>query len=52
MFAAFGPEPELQIFGGGPRRRLAPMLDGDQKRIRLAYSVLFSLPEAPVIFLW
>ncbi len=50
VFAAFGPEPELQIFGRGLRRRLAPMLDCDQKRIRLAYSVLFSLPGAPVIF--
>jgi maltose alpha-D-glucosyltransferase/alpha-amylase len=50
VFAAFGPEPEVQIYGRGLRRRLAPMLGGDQGRLRLAYSVLFSLPGAPVIF--
>jgi maltose alpha-D-glucosyltransferase/alpha-amylase len=50
VFAAFGPEPEMQIYGRGLRRRLAPMLGGDQKQIRLAYSVLFSLPGAPMLF--
>ncbi len=50
VFAAFGPEPSMQVYGRGLRRRLAPMLDGDQKRIRLAYSLLFSLPGAPMVF--
>jgi maltose alpha-D-glucosyltransferase/alpha-amylase len=50
ILAAFGPDPEFQIYGRGLRRRLAPMLNGDQDRIRLAYSVLFSLPGAPMIF--
>ena len=50
IFAAFGPDPELQIYGRGLRRRLAPMLGGDQARIRLAYSLLFSLPGAPMLF--
>jgi maltose alpha-D-glucosyltransferase/alpha-amylase len=50
VFAAFGPEPRYQIYGRGLRRRLAPMLDGDQKRLRLAYSLLFSLPGAPMLF--
>lgn len=50
VFAAFGPEPEMQIYGRGLRRRLAPMLDGNQERLRMAYSVLFSLPGAPMIF--
>ncbi|MDP8922694.1 MAG: alpha-amylase family glycosyl hydrolase, partial [Chloroflexota bacterium] len=40
VFAAFGPEPEMQIFGRGLRRRLAPMLGGDRAKIRLAYSLL------------
>jgi maltose alpha-D-glucosyltransferase/alpha-amylase len=50
IFAAFGPDPEFQIYGRGLRRRLAPMLNGEQDRIRMAYSVLFSLPGAPMIF--
>ena len=29
VFAAFGPEPEMQIYGRGLIRRLPPMLDGD-----------------------
>ena len=44
VFAAFGPEPDMQIYGRGLRRRLPPMLDGDPRRIRMVYSLLFSLP--------
>lgn len=50
VFAAFGPEPSMQLFGRGLRRRLPPMLDGDPARIRLVYSLLFSLPGTPVLF--
>jgi trehalose synthase len=50
VFAAFGPDPEMQIFGRGLRRRLPPMLEGDPARIRLAYSLMFSLPGTPVLF--
>lgn len=50
IFAAFGPEPEMQVFDRGLRRRLAPMLNGDQARLRMAYAMLFSLPGAPMIF--
>src|SRR4051794_32037429 len=48
-FAAFGPEEDMQLYGRGIRRRLAPMLDGDQTRLRLAYSLQFTLPGTPVI---
>jgi maltose alpha-D-glucosyltransferase/alpha-amylase len=48
-FAAFGPEPDMQLYGRGIRRRLAPMLDGDQARLRLAYSLQFTLPGTPVL---
>jgi maltose alpha-D-glucosyltransferase/alpha-amylase len=47
-FAAFAPEPNMQLYGRGIRRRLAPML-AEPKRIELAYSLLFSLPGTPVI---
>jgi glycosidase len=50
VFAAFGPEPEMQLYGRGLRRRLPPMLDGDPRRLRLVYSLLFSLPGTPVLF--
>jgi maltose alpha-D-glucosyltransferase/alpha-amylase len=49
VFAAFGPEPEMQLYGRGIRRRLAPMLGGDQRRIRMAYALQCSLPGTPVI---
>lgn len=48
VLARFGPEEEMQLYGRGIRRRLAPML-GDRRHLELAYSVLFSLPGTPVI---
>ncbi|GAB2948365.1 alpha-amylase family protein [Nonomuraea fastidiosa] len=50
VFAAFGPEEDMQIFGRGLRRRLPPMMGGDERRVKMAYSLLFSLPSTPVIF--
>jgi maltose alpha-D-glucosyltransferase/alpha-amylase len=47
VFEAFAPNPTMKIFGRGIRRRLAPMLK-DPRRIRTAYSLLFSLPGAPL----
>ena len=49
VFATFGPDPEMQLYERGIRRRLAPMLDGDRRRLELAYSLLFTLPGSPVI---
>ena len=50
VFGAFGPEEGMQLFGRGIRRRLPPMLGGDERLIRCAYSLLFSLPGTPVLF--
>jgi trehalose synthase len=50
VFAAFGPEEQLQLYGRGLRRRLPTMLGGDQRRIRMVYSLAFSLPGTPVLF--
>jgi len=50
VFDAFGPDQELQLYGRGIRRRLPTMLGGDERRIRLAYSLAFSLPGTPVLF--
>jgi maltose alpha-D-glucosyltransferase/alpha-amylase len=49
VFAAFGPAPEMQLYSRGIRRRLAPMLDGDRKRLESAYSLMLTLPGTPVI---
>ncbi len=49
VFEAFAPDEDMLIFGRGIRRRLAPMFNGDQKRLELAYSLLFSMPGTPVI---
>ncbi|KAB1072042.1 alpha-amylase family protein [Methylobacterium planeticum] len=49
VFAAFGPEADMQLYDRGIRRRLAPMLQGDPRRIRLAYSLMFTLPGTPVL---
>ena len=50
VFAAFGPDKGMQLYGRGIRRRLPTMLDGDQRRLRLAYSLMFSLPGIPALF--
>jgi maltose alpha-D-glucosyltransferase/alpha-amylase len=49
VFEAFGPNREDQLYDRGIRRRLAPMLGGDRRRIELAYSLMFTLPGTPVL---
>jgi maltose alpha-D-glucosyltransferase/alpha-amylase len=49
VFDAMGPDKSMQLYGRGIRRRLAPMLHGDRRRLELAYSLLFTLPGTPVI---
>ncbi|MEU4548340.1 alpha-amylase family protein [Nonomuraea dietziae] len=50
VFDAFGPDKDMQIYGRGLRRRLPSMFGGDLRRVKMAYSLLFSLPGTPVIF--
>src|ERR1700726_2614791 len=49
VFKAFGPDKSMQLYDRGIRRRLAPMLGGDRRRLELAYSLLCTLPGTPVI---
>jgi maltose alpha-D-glucosyltransferase/alpha-amylase len=49
VFETFGPTKDMQLYDRGIRRRLAPMLGGDRRRLELAYSLLFTLPGTPVI---
>jgi maltose alpha-D-glucosyltransferase/alpha-amylase len=49
VFAAFAPEPAHRLYGRGIRRRLAPMLGNDQRRIRLALALTMALPGTPIL---
>ncbi|WJH38636.1 alpha-amylase family protein (plasmid) [Aliirhizobium terrae] len=49
VFSAFGPDKSMQLYDRGIRRRLAPMLGGDERRLKLAYSLMYSLPGTPVL---
>ncbi|VWX60543.1 Maltose alpha-D-glucosyltransferase/ alpha-amylase [Burkholderiales bacterium 8X] len=49
VFDAFGPEKDMQLYDRGIRRRLAPMLGNDRRRLELAYSLMLTLPGTPVL---
>jgi maltose alpha-D-glucosyltransferase/alpha-amylase len=49
VFAALAPSQDMRIYGRGIRRRVPPMLGGDQRRLELVYSLLFALPGTPVL---
>lgn len=49
VYDEFGPEPCMQLYDRGIRRRLAPMLGGDRQRLELAYSALLTLPGMVVL---
>jgi len=49
MRRVFSPNPRAR-HNFGVRRRLMPMLDNDERRARLMYGLLFSLPGAPMLY--
>jgi maltose alpha-D-glucosyltransferase/alpha-amylase len=49
VFELFGPDENMQLYGRGIRRRLAPMLNNDRAHIELAYSLQFTLRGTPVL---
>jgi maltose alpha-D-glucosyltransferase/alpha-amylase len=49
VFDAMGPEPGMQLYHRGIRRRLAPMLNNDRRRLELAFSLLLTLPGTPML---
>ena len=49
MWKEYAPEPTMKL-NLGIRRRLAPLLDNDRRKIELANSLLFTLPGAPIIY--
>jgi maltose alpha-D-glucosyltransferase / alpha-amylase len=48
-FQQFGPDPKMQLYGRGIRRRLATMLGGDRRRLEMVYSLQFTLRGTPVL---
>ncbi|MBZ8132312.1 alpha-amylase family protein [Afifella sp. IM 167] len=50
VFGALAPDPGMIVYDRGIRRRLAPMLEGDIARLKLAYALMFALPGTPVIW--
>ena len=49
MYRVYGRDPKHRI-NLGIRRRLAPLLENDRRKIELMNSLLFSLPGTPVIY--
>lgn len=49
MWKEYAPEPRMKI-NLGIRRRLAPLLDNNRRKIELANSLLFTLPGSPVVY--
>ena len=49
MWDFYAPDPRMKL-NMGIRRRLAPLLDNDRRRIELANSLLLTLPGSPVIY--
>ncbi len=49
--AKFAPDKEkMWVYNRGVRRRFPPMIAGDQRRLELAYSLVFTLSGTPVLF--
>lgn len=49
LFKAYANDPHSKL-NLGIRRRLAPLLNNDRRKIELLYTILFSLPGTPVIY--
>ncbi len=49
VYDQMGPDSNMRLYRRGIRRRLAPMLGNNMQRLKLAYSLLYSLPGTPVV---
>ncbi|HEY80461.1 MAG TPA: maltose alpha-D-glucosyltransferase [Anaerolineae bacterium] len=49
MWDVYAPAPRMRL-NLGIRRRLAPLLENDRRKIELLFSLLFALPGAPIIY--
>jgi len=49
MWSQYAPDPRMKL-NLGIRRRLAPLLDNDRRKIEVANSILFTLPGSPIVY--
>ncbi len=49
MWKAYAPQPRMRL-NLGIRRRLAPLMGGDRRKIELLDALLFSLPGSPILY--
>ncbi len=49
MYLAYSADPRMRV-NVGIRRRLAPLLENNRRRIELLNSILFSFPGAPILY--
>ncbi|MCI0546597.1 MAG: maltose alpha-D-glucosyltransferase [Candidatus Rokubacteria bacterium] len=49
LYYAYGHDPRMRL-NIGIRRRLAPLLDNDRRKIELLVSLLFTLPGSPILY--
>ena len=49
VYRAFAPKKSMRVYGHGIRRRVAPMLAGDQAWMELAWSLMFAMPGVPML---
>ena len=49
MWQEYAPEPRMRL-NLGIRRRLAPLVDNDRRRLELLNSILLTLPGSPIIY--
>jgi maltose alpha-D-glucosyltransferase/alpha-amylase len=49
MFREYAADPRMRLHSG-IRRRLAPLLENNRRRIELLFNLLFALPGAPILY--
>ncbi|MBI3105889.1 MAG: maltose alpha-D-glucosyltransferase [Candidatus Rokubacteria bacterium] len=49
LYYAYGDDPRMRL-NLGIRRRLAPLLDNDRRKIELLTALLFTLPGSPILY--
>lgn len=49
VLARFAPDDNMRIYGRGARRRLAPLLNGNPRWLKFAFSLLLAQPGPPLI---
>ncbi|MCX7882074.1 MAG: maltose alpha-D-glucosyltransferase [Brevinematales bacterium] len=49
MWKVYAPDPRMRL-NLGIRRRLAPLVDNDERRLRLLHTILFTIPGTPILY--